>query len=277
MLEPRWKHYVGIDTLPWLSEHRIGDSMVFPGAAHLCMAIEAARQLHQDLPARAEHAFVLTNIKFLKQLIIPPSPEIVELQLSLTHPLQSANVDGLLEWEFRVTAAAADNTWHLHCTGSISIEHTRIFDLEEEELRVHRQPLSKSAISKLIQEEHETWGSKQLYTKLSSHGNAYGASFAAVTSYHQFLDAHQMSADIQIPDIRSTMPAKQMERHLIHPTTLDAIMHASVPLHIAIKGSGPVMPVSIKELYISSGSSSLPENRLLVSSLTDRGLPPSRL
>lgn len=176
-------------------------------------------------------------------------------------------MEGSVEWEFRITAAAADNNWHLHCIGTMSIEHTRIFDLEEEELMAHRQSLSKPAILKLMEKDHETWESTQLYTKLSNHGNAYGASFAAVTSYRQFFDAHQISADIQVPDIRSTMPTKQMEPNLIHPTTLDAIMHSSVPLYIATKGSGPVMPVSIREFYISSGFPSSLENRLLVSSM----------
>ena len=149
----------------------------------------------------------------------------------------------------------------------MSIEHIRIFDLEEEELVAHRNSLSKPALLKLMKKDHETWESTQLYTKLSNHGNAYGASFVAVTSYHQFLDAHQVSANIQVPDIRSTMPTNQMEHNLIHPITLDAIMHPSVPLYIATKGSGPVMPVSLKEVYISSGCPSSQENGLLVGSM----------
>ena len=97
MLEPRWKHYVGIDNLPWLSEHHIGNSIVFHGAAYLCMVIEAARQLHKDLPSGSDHSFVLRNIKSLRRLIIPESPEIIEMQLSLTHPLRPTNVDGSVE------------------------------------------------------------------------------------------------------------------------------------------------------------------------------------
>ena len=189
------------------------------------------------------------------------------MQLSLTHPLQSNNVDGIVEWEFRITAAAANNNWHLHCTGTMSIEHTRIFDLEEEELMAHKHSLSKPAILKLMEKDHETCESTQLYAELSNHGNAYKASFAAVTSYHQFLNAHQISADIQIPDIRSMMPTEQIEPSLIHSTTLDAIMHSSAPLYLATKGSGPVMPVSITEIYISSRFPSSLENRLLVSSM----------
>lgn len=255
-----------MDTLPWLSEHRIGNVTVFPGAAYMCMAIEAARQLNQHLPVESDYSFVLRNIKFLRQLIVPPSPETIELQLSLTNPLQSANVVGSPQWEFRITAPAADDVWHLHCTGTMSIEHISSFDQAQEESTTFSQLPSKPASLDLTQEKYEIWESKKLYTELSTHGNAYGPSFAAITSYRQFLDAHQISADIQIPDIRSAMPAKQMQPHLIHPTTLDAIMHSSVPLYIANKGPGPIMPVSIREVYIPSRVPSSPRDPLLVRS-----------
>ena len=55
---------------------------------------------------------------------------------------------------------------------------------------------------------------------------------------------------VTIPDIAKCMPSGYMQPHLIHPATLDAFLHASMPMFSRCCCTGSVMPLSIEELII---------------------------
>lgn len=79
-LEPSWRHIISIASLPWLAEHVIDNLVVFPGAGYICMAIEAIRQIvSASQPLRRIQSFSLKDISFFKALVIPPTPQKIEL------------------------------------------------------------------------------------------------------------------------------------------------------------------------------------------------------
>jgi NADPH:quinone reductase-like Zn-dependent oxidoreductase/NAD(P)-dependent dehydrogenase (short-subunit alcohol dehydrogenase family)/acyl carrier protein len=68
-----------------------------------------------------------------------------------------------------------------------------------------------------------------------------------------------MTGTIVIPDVQAVMPARQQSAHIIHPTTLDVIIHATLPMVTAQLGRGSIMPVHIDELLLSA-TEELPRN-----------------
>lgn len=101
-LEPRWRHFVSLATLPWLADHVVDGLVVFPGAGYLCMAIEGVAQLvRQRFPQRSIETVAPRNVLFKRGLVVPESEQ-VELQLSFK-PL----ADLELGFEFTVCGARA--------------------------------------------------------------------------------------------------------------------------------------------------------------------------
>ncbi|KAI4218847.1 MAG: hypothetical protein L6R36_008717, partial [Xanthoria steineri] len=73
-LEPCWRHLVGVDSLPWLQDHTVDNLKVLPGAAYICMAVEAARQLFAEASGLPDFGVVLKNVNFWRVLVIPEAP-----------------------------------------------------------------------------------------------------------------------------------------------------------------------------------------------------------
>ena len=256
-LEPRWRHVLDIDRLPWLQHHIVDSTVVFPGAGYICMAIEALRQLEAE-SRRTKSIFVARNITFSKALVIPPSPEKIEMQLSLGIPSSISASSGGTKRGFRVTALSREAIWYEHCRGIIYIYHGSTTELDSE------PSLQNESID--YRPVHRDVGylkplsSEAFYQDLATNGNIYGTSFATVTNL-RVADRHGVS-EVYIPDIASSMPANFMQPHVMHPAVLDAVMHSSLALHSQHHRSGSIMPTFVKEIAISSTIPNEPGARL---------------
>ena len=261
-LEPSWRHIISADTLPWLTEHMIDGLMVYPGSAYLCMAIEALRQLNSsERMPQAISNFVLQQVSFSKALVIPPAPEEIEMLVNLR--IQSSA--GTSCYDFRIFAVKQQEAWHEHCSGRImanlvldSAPADGVF-VDHSEGNIQ---LEDGLISTLRAGCLRHLKPKDLYSELRSSGNIYGPRFATISELS--IGDDQAAGQIRIPDVQSIMPSNYQQPHVIHPTTLDAIMHTALPVYAQHHGPGSVMPVSIKEITLSSTIPSAAGKELLV-------------
>lgn len=260
-LEPSWRHIITLDALPWLKDHVIDGLVVFPGSGYLCMAIEAVRQLTMsNTPDRANEKFVLQQISFSKALVIPSTSAKIELLMNIRiQPSAETNW-----YEFRIFAFSPEDVWHQHCSGRIMLDSAvRSFrtnglvaepkdsgDFESMTLN----EITTSDYSELV-------SSEALYSQLSSRGNIYGPSFAAMTDLR--MGKGRAIGHIRIPNVQSIMPAAYQQPHCIHPSTLDALMHSVLPLYAQDHPPGSIMPVSIHEVTISADIPCVPGEELL--------------
>ena len=264
LYEPTWRNMISIDNLPWLQEHVVDNFVIFPGAGYLCMAIESIRQITQDRQThRTMRQFKLKDVSFSKALIIRHSPAKVEVQLSL-RPLKMENNGHSTGWEhFRVTSSSADGTWSEHCQGFIAIEFVPPIDeveaMREERLTVESQTAELQSIKKACSQRID---SQSLYQELQSYGNVYGTNFAVIKELH--LGKCQALGTVVTPNVADSMPSGFMQPHLIHPTTLDALVHINIPLFHRNCGAGSVMPVSMGWITISADILNTPGDELLV-------------
>lgn len=232
------------------------------------MAIEAIRQYtYESQSARGISKIILKNILFKKALVVPPVPAKVELQLSL-----KLQANATVPWyEFRIYALSEDGVWHEHCHGKATAELVPIVaESEQSDLDRGIIPSKDELTNVMSAGSSTTVTTEHIYDQLRSNGNHYGPSFAAISELK--LIGFQAVGYVHIPDIQSIMPSSYMQPHVIHPTTLDALMHTGLPLYMQHQGSESIMPVSIGEIIVSAEIVNTPRQKLLLATtLTPNG------
>ncbi|KAK7993281.1 hypothetical protein PG989_006662 [Apiospora arundinis] len=264
-IDPTWRNLLSIDRMPWLRDHVVDDFVIFPGSGYMCMAIEAMWQLAQGngTSTRVE-SFKLRDIEFIKALVVPEPPETVEIQLALHAPAKAR--DTLGAWrQFVVAALSPEGHWAEQCRGSIMIEYRNSYGDEEEDMETALETAAHAAGRVEWYRDVATRCSASLspdalYDAMRQNGNHYGDTFASITDIR--LGDHVAHAIISTPDVPSVMPARSMQPHHIHPTTLDTIAHASLPVHARHYKTGAVMPIRIGELTVQANMPNQPRQQL---------------
>ncbi|CZR60866.1 related to polyketide synthase [Phialocephala subalpina] len=262
--EPIWRHIINADRLPWLRDHVVDDSVIFPGSGYLCMAIEAIRQITQDRRvAGTVLNYIFKDVSFRKALIVPDSPGSVEMLLALTPSIKTvADRNSTMREEFRISSLAADGSWREHCNGLVSVEFdaTNVDEVEGQR-ETHLSVIGEQEQLRDTEDNTPTVvNTVAMYEDLAANGNTYGPSFALVKQLR--LGQHQGLATIEIPDVQAIMPSHFFQPHVIHPTTLDALMQIEVPLFNQHCGFGAVMPVFFEDLAISADIVNTPGSNL---------------
>jgi acyl transferase domain-containing protein/NADPH:quinone reductase-like Zn-dependent oxidoreductase/acyl carrier protein len=71
-----WENQADLSLLPYLADHAIQDSIVFPGAGYVEVALAAARRLHGDVPLQLE------GVDFLKPMVLgAPAATLLQCRL----------------------------------------------------------------------------------------------------------------------------------------------------------------------------------------------------
>ena len=262
--EPMWRNILNLETLPWLRDHTVDNSIIFPGSGYLCMAIEA---ITQDLQSRQStgsiRQYILRDIVFSKALLIPEPPGQVEIQLSLK-ALKIGNPRDSSGWnDFRVFSLSQEGVWSENCRGSIMAE----FGLAGNGFESLCEASQTSSATReqahcLKAQSLQAFSSSDFYQKLRSNGNDYGPNFAILGDIRA--DDLHVSGTVQIPDVAACMPANFMQPHVIHPATLDAMFHINLPLFLQHCSHGSVMPLAIEEVTIPASLTNTPAEKFQV-------------
>lgn len=246
---PSWRHILRRDESPWLQDHIVDNSVLFPGSGYIAMAIEAIRQLSLDsLPGREIAGYRLKNVSFTRSLFIPDDSKGVEVLLSFSQ------ADHPALFSFRVHSVSEESVWVEHCNGTIeAIYHTgqeRVQTDQEDDYRM-QQLLSEFQDAKALC--NQVIDDSELYSELADGGNFYGPAFAAITKARLDVNKQKSLTQVVIPDIAATMPSKFIQPHVIHPTSLDAILHISVLLsqRLDVTRRGSSVPVFIGDIFVS--------------------------
>ncbi|KAK8061796.1 polyketide synthase [Apiospora phragmitis] len=243
-LRPVWRHMIGVEDLPWLRDHVVDGLIIFPGAGYLCMAMEAASQLASDrYPARKIRRLRLQNVAFLKGLVIPDSRARVEAQLAFSP--EGTDRGTFMHHAFSVTTFTGEEHWNENCRGSIVVE----FASDSPEGNFENLVTYGETAGQLDRSFSRYMSGVELYYELNRLGNTYGPTFSGIEELELGQDV--AVSVVAIPDVRSVMPANYLRPHIIHPSTLDILLHNSLPLVHQKMGAGSVMPVRIDNMLVS--------------------------
>lgn len=261
-LEPHWRHLVSIESLPWLQEHMVDGLIIFPGAAYMCMAIEAARQLFIDSERSGNFEIELKDISFQRALVIPQAPNKVELHLSLVKPINTRQKRASSYREFRISALSSEGIWNEHCGGIVVVHRLGRSACGPIPFLTQKAAHYRGNVLNPFETDRKPQvNPRDLYRDLELNGNYYGPCFAAIKEAHMDKKSCLLTR-VEVPDVAQIMPAQYLSHHIIHPTTLDALMHSALPLYTALKGPGSVMPMGIENFRISSTIDCNPYNQL---------------
>lgn len=232
---------------------------VYPGVGYLVMAIEASRQLTVEQIT----GFQLRRVSIRRALIIPDTKEGIEVSLSMTPAEGSAK--SRLWRRFSISSYnESSDKWTEHCTGYIHVQCDSPVDPvdngreEKEEALAWKKDLAQARETCSRPMNFET-----TYKNLQSAGLNFGPLFRnldEVRASGSRLGA--MTGVVTVPDIAQSMPKQYMHSHLIHPATMDSMIHMMIAAVLDHTGKSSLdtirLPTFIREMWVSANLSPAP-------------------
>ncbi|KAL7906095.1 putative polyketide synthase [Trichoderma velutinum] len=244
-----WRRTVRVSEVPWVRDHMVQGSIVYPGSGYVCLAIEAANQLakaegHQDNIS----GFRLRNVDFMAALVIPDGVDGVEIRTKV-RPVPEREL-GLRGWRrFEVLTVTPESQWTLHAQGLITVElQSKDRDAEEgNQTLAGLRPLSAYTRHK---------DPRDMFAHLRARGVYHGPLFQNTTKIVQDGREPRSITDVTIryESAADTDPVAAAQESVLHPITLDAVV---VSFFSALPGVGalvedPRLPRSIEAMWVSS-------------------------
>lgn len=252
-----WRGFLRLSEEPWMADHNIQDSVLYPGAGFLAMAIEAA--LQGAGTARKVKGLSLRDIEFLSAMLVPEDEEL-EHTITLRPHSSVTNSSEELWNEFVICSSPDRKSLVRNCRGLIRVcyDDLGVDDMITEK-EAHEDPglLRYKQASSLCKEEQQP---AEFYQTLTDLGYNYGLTFANITEV--LVGDGQSCGSVTIPNIGIHDAQRP---HVIHPATLDAMFHlafaAANSNHLS-KLAVPMVPKSMDEMYISTDIPYLAQTKL---------------
>lgn len=240
-IEPRWRNFLRVSEIPWLSDHVVAGSIVFPAAGMITMVAEAARQLSD--PKKLIQGIELNDVSFMQGVIIPDDERGLETVL---HVSPHRGVTGW--YEFSIFSLPEGAAWIQHATGS--------FVLHYDDLGV---PVDEVGWQRVVTRVRNTetlalsTEIEDVYNWLSQTGGVtLGPTFRSIADASFCEDTRLLIKGI-VQDTRSVMPYEQESPCFMHPTSLDALFQAAVlSCSEALGNENANIPIGVARLYLST-------------------------
>ncbi|MFE0486088.1 SDR family NAD(P)-dependent oxidoreductase, partial [Streptomyces tendae] len=186
------------DTQPWLADHVVGDTILFPGTGFMELVIRAGDQVGCGL---------VEELTLEAPLVLPEHGG-VQVQVAVG-AAEDTGVRTVTVYSRRQDSVTADLPWTRNATGVLAPGAP-----QAEKPAVAQWPPAGAV-------PVEVTG---LYEGFTEAGMAYGPVFRGLTSVWKSADGGEVYAEVTLPD-QARVGA---ERFALHPAVLDACLHAAV-------------------------------------------------
>lgn len=246
--EARWRHVLKATELPWIEDHVINDTVLYPAAGMIVMAIEALKQLHGDPERRND--YVLRDVLFLNAMDLTTNSKGLEVQTSLNEIRSTVQDEPF--YEFKIQSCIGENNWIVNCRGLISIqgpESSNEWVANKSFEKQQTLPALHSSNGKPIDAQH-------MYNFLKKDcGYEYGPQFRLAQNQIYDEELKQVTAKIYLFDSTTA------DKHVVHPTSMDTLFH--LPCTVLTNGGTKTIPTSIPtridHLWVSGKGLARPE------------------
>lgn len=225
------------------------------------MAIEAAREIAES--TEEIYGFELRDVAVVTALQVPDDAKGVEVMVQL-HPrrtgTKAAPAPNL--HEFTVSSWSTKlNDWTCHARGLVSVTYTSsLSKAMQQELEAEN-----ASIGQNFQDARKRCTKPArsfLYDTVETIGMQYGPTFRNMTDL--YAGEGESYGIIKIPDTAARMPSNFEFDHVVHPATLDSVLHMLFP---SIAGpeqalSEAVVPFSFDRIFISAAAPRTPGTEL---------------
>ncbi|KAG5927025.1 Type I Iterative PKS, partial [Claviceps africana] len=228
--EPRWRGFLRVSENPWIQDHQVQKTIVYPASGMISMALQGAKQVKPDLDNFV--GYQITDMHIAKAMMVPNTPHGLEMALNMKLYSEGTH-------EFSIYSKLLDGPWEKHATGFVHFKHgaddsavpsSRAYETQREELT----RVCKKAVQP-----------RQLYELLDTIGMNYGPTFQNMVEAHQGDGACVYT--VCVPDTKSKMPAKFEYPHIIHPATLDSLFHSLFAIE-----TSPMVPTFLESVFVSA-------------------------
>lgn len=259
--EHLWRSYMRLSEQPWIGDHVVQGSILYPGAGFLVMAIEAAFQLAEgsdDLKNSENEdikGFRLRDVQLVAPMIVP-SEEDKEVEFSIIlRPHLSSTMDTASTWtEFAISSCVAPATsLQLNCLGQILVEHSTAASAAAKQEDAFLNDKIRSKAREVADQCRVPTQVDNFYRHLTSLGLSYGPAFTNLTAIKS--RPGLSSCTVTVPDVGLDDVPREMRPHVVHPALLDAVFHAAFAALDGGNGKNgrlttPMVPRSINEVQV---------------------------
>ena len=243
-LTPTWRNNLDINEIPWLRDHCLGPSIVFPAAAYIAMAVEAMCQV-SGLQLYESPGVDIHNFNFLKALDFHPEQRPrIEIFTEMKQLWVSSTAASNRWWQFSVTSlASTDANPTIHANGLVSLSKESLA-LTSRQIQLKRGSMEQQATS--------VW-----YNKFTKEGLNWGPQFAVMEEV--FCDrarqARQACATTHLLRGDNSGPRGQFQ-YIAHPITIDAMLQTAFVATTGgwIKNLRATVPVTMDSVHISASA-----------------------
>ncbi|KAI1378904.1 hypothetical protein F4677DRAFT_412357 [Hypoxylon crocopeplum] len=248
-LEPRWRNFLSVETAPWIGDHVISGTVIYPAAGMLVMAMEAVQQMCPE--NRTISGYYVKEAHFMNPILVKEAWEDrTETMLHLRPAKRPYEKES--NWSDITIYAFYDNRWTECFKANIQIEHEESTqaDLQEERRQAHKR------ITDQFQKAQEVCikpvDSQVFYEDATEHGLGLGEAFQVVE------DIRWDSKAIAIARVDIS---KWKTTSLVHPVVLDSAFHVlrvSTTLGLSLSNATNV-PVRLVDGWFSSSGWQQPQ------------------
>ena len=213
-----WEGLIGPSRSAWLTDHRVEDAILLPGAAFLEMAVSAAEGVF------GAGVQMVEEVEFRKALTFESGPRRVQMVWTDAGPERASF--GIFSWQ-------DGDVWTLHAQGLLH---------HEPDIATGKSPEIPADLSLQL---GPAMTADTFYPWFLERGQNYGRSFQGVQRFQCGTD--QALAEVLLPaDL-----APQAARYILHPALLDGCLQVLLAaLHRTGKTAGPTVPIRIRSLRL---------------------------
>ncbi|KAL4912943.1 polyketide synthase [Aspergillus aurantiobrunneus] len=208
-----WRNVLQLGDISWLVDHRLQETIVFPGAGYIAMAIEALRQA-ANLPDGSKPLIRLQNVHIVAALGVSSQPATANVELfTVLRPTPMTRASYAQDcWDFSISSYE-DGGPTTRATGSISCSRTA-------------GPLSgvcSTSDVALEQTQPRTW-----YENLLRVGLNFGPAFRSIQDFQVPRMRGDPICKTHAPLLRSWDEPDGFAQYVIHPITIDAMLQTAI-------------------------------------------------
>lgn len=210
-----WENTLDTTTLPWLLDHNVGGSIVFPGAGYVEMALAAAREWLGQERLALEELDIISPLTF-------DEGHARQTRLSLNPR------DG--SFEIRSRPRLSESDWSVHAVGRIIEASTKA---------------APAVLPELLDQTAKVLSGESHYALTDALGLIYGPGFRGIEQ----ISISQNDIHIQI----GSQLAKQADQYLLPPAVLDQCFQSLVDFYEANIQAGEgvaYLPVKVDKLSL---------------------------
>lgn len=255
-LEPRWRKMLSTKDAPWIADHVVDGTILFPASGMVVMALEAVKQSvpeHQKL-----EGFLLKKATFASPIFIDPEKkvEVVTQLRTMQHDYEKTS----LRFEVTVLSVGDDGKWN-ECLKAVIHAKTMQDTVTEVdggfEARTAQQSLlqsyqdAKRSCTRALSKE-------DFYDGLREQGTMYGGAFALAD--HLFWDGHDVcTARVDVSQ------AREPYEGVVHPAILDSCFQVCFipPSQGMTKEFPTFIPHRLRDAWISATGWQYPQTSSL--------------